>query len=587
MKIFNASWITTAWLSALVPFSLLSAAQGEEASSLLGQAEEASSLLGQAEVRLPYADLKKLWDAAQPVVKPDEPLVLPAGVLLAARYNLEILSGNLAMNAEFKVESFAGNWEKIPLMGAGLAVASVEPQDARLILEKDYLCLMVKESGPVTINVRFNELPLPVSDTMPLLNLLTAPGAVGTLQVKGLPNERLLKVKEGQPLTRQDGGVTLALPSKGGEVTLYLTDARLEKKVEPPPPPLPLRSSEWTLQNEVLAYEGDGELCYRIKSHAMALNGSAVEMTLLVPANARSIKLENAEDLSDWKMERNSDGLSELRLRWTTRDIMERSFRLSYAMQKLPLENEWELKAPTLAAEDKTKSLFMFPLSAGVEVKADNLQGPVSLAKLSKWVAEEKVGVEFGTIVGGGSVKVLNRLLPRLETAVATITKSQYTTRLVSDGSTLTEAVLEVEHDDKIRWAFSLPEKCELLKCAVNAVSIQPIARENGSLEIPLAHAGGKATRSQVTFSYTSATGKLGAVEGSASLELPQTPLFISELLWSVEVPTSYEVSAVEGNVELTSGTSTTNPHAVSLIKKLYRNERPQAQLFYHKRGLE
>ncbi len=577
MKIFNASWITTAWLSALVPCSLLSTAPRQEGPSLLGQAE----------VRLPYAELKKLWDAAQPVVKPEEPVTPPAGVLLAARYNLDLLSGNLVMTAEFKVESFAGNWEKIPLMGAGLAVASVEPENTRLILEQDYLCLMVKESGPVTINVRFNELPLPVSDTTPLLNFLSAPGAVGSLQVKGLPQERLLKMKDGLPLTRQDGGVTLGLPSKGGEVTLYLTDARLEKKVEPPPPPLPLRSSEWTLQNEVLAYEGDGELCYRIKSHAMALNGSAVEMTVLLPTNARSIKLEAAEDLSDWKMERNSDGLSELSLRWTTRDIMERSFRLSYAMQKLPLENEWELKAPALAGEDKTKSLFMFPLSAGVEVKADNLQGPVPLAKLSKWVAEEKVGMEFGTVSGGSSVKIQNRLLPRLETAVATITKSQYTTRLVSDGSTLTEAVLEVEHDDKIRWAFSLPEKCELLKCAVNATSIQPIARENGSLEIPLAHAGGKTTRSQVTFSYTSTTGKLDAVEGSASLELPQTPLFISELLWSVEVPPSYEVLAVEGNVELTSGTSATNPHAVSLIKKLYRNERPQAQLFYHKRGLE
>lgn len=572
MKILKASGVTAAWLSALLPFSFLNAA------------DEISSPLGQAEVRLPYTELKKLWDAAQPVVKPDESPVPPAGVLLAARYNLDLLSGNLVMTAEFKVESFAGNWEKIPLMGAGPAVASVEPENTRLILENDYLCLMVKESGPVTINVRFNELPLPVSDTTPLLNLLAAPGAVGSLQVKGLPRERLLKMKDGQPLTRQDGVASIALPSKGGEVTLYLTDARLEKKVEPPPP---LRESEWTLQNEVLAYEGDGELCYRIKSHAMALNGSAVEMTVLLPTNARSIKLEAAEDLSDWKMERNSDGLSELRLRWTTRDIMERSFRLSYAMQKLPLESEWELKAPALAGDDKTRSLFMFPLSAGVEVKADNLQGPVPLTKLSKWVAEEKIGVEFGTVAGASSVKVQNRLLPRLETAVATITKSQYTTRLVSDGSTLTEAVIEVEHDDKIRWAFSLPEKCELLKCAVNAASIQPIARENGSLEIPLAHTGGKSTRSQVTFSYTSATGKLDAVEGSASLELPQTPLFISELLWSVEVPPSYEVSAVEGNVELTSGASTTNPHAVSLIKKLYRNERPQAQLFYHKRGLE
>lgn len=488
------------------------------------------------------------------------------------------------MSAEFKVESFAGQWEKIPLMGTGMAVASVEPEDTRLIVEEDYLCLMAKESGPVTVKVRFNEQPLPISDEMPLLKLLTAQGAVGSLQVKGMPEERSLKIKNGQLLGRHDGIASIALPSKGGELTLYLTDGSLEKKAEPPPP---LRPSEWTLQNEVLAYEGDGELCYRIKGYAMALNGSAVEMTVLLPANARSIKLDAADDLADWKMERNKDGQSELRLHWTTRDIMERSFRLSYAMQKLPLEREWELKAPALADAEKTKSLFMFPLSAGTEIKAENLQGPVPLAKLSKWVAEEKAGMEFGTMTGASSVKMQSRLLPRLETAVATITKSQYVTRLVSDGSVLTEGTLEVEHDASIRWAFSLPEKSELLKCSVNNVSIQPIARDQGGMEIPLNHAGGKAIQSRVSFSYTAAKGKLEAVEGQTTLELPQTALFIAELLWSIEVPESYEISAVEGMDQLSSAKGTASPNTAALIKKLCRDERPQAQLFYRKRGLE
>ncbi len=555
-------------------FSLLNVVEGEDISSALDKAE----------VRLPYAELKKLWEASQATIKPVEPIAPPAGALLAARYSLDISSGSLIMSVEFKAESFAGKWEKIPLMGADIAVASVEPEDTRVVIENDYLCLMAKESGSVTVTVRFNEQPLPQTEDMPFVRLITAHGAVGSLQIKGIPDTRLLKIKNGQLLKRSEGVASIALPAKGGELCLYLTDASLEKKAEPPPP---IHSSEWTLQNEVLAYEGDGEICYRIKTHAMALNGSALNMTMLLPANARSIKLDGADDLSDWKMSRNKDGQSEVHLQWTTRDIMERSFRLSYAMQKLPLDTEWELKAPTFMSDDKTKSFFMFPLASGVEIKADNLQSPVPLSKLSKWVAEENSGTEFGTIIGGSMVKIQTRLLPRMETAVAIITKSQYSTHLVSDGSVLTEASLEIEHDTGIRWSFSLPEKSELLKCSVDGSSVQPIARDKGIMEIPLSNNSEKKGRSQVAFSYTAAKGKLQEIEGQVTLELPQTALFISELLWSVEVPETYEISATEGNTTTSGHKGAASPNTVSLIKKLCRDERPQTQLFYRKRGLE
>ena len=112
--------------------------------------------------------------------------------------------------------------------------------------------------------------------------------------------------------------------------------------------------------------------------------------------------------------------------------------------------------------------------------------------------------------------------------------------------------------------------------------------REKGVMEIPLDHLSGrKNTRSKVCFSYTAAKGKLEPVEGQLALELPLTPLFIHEIAWTVEIPDGYEVSAAEGNVELTSGGRSNNPSVAHFTKKLCRNERPQAQIFYRKRGLE
>jgi len=248
----------------------------------------------------------------------------------------------------------------------------------------------------------------------------------------------------------------------------------------------------------------------------------------------------------------------------------------------------WELRTPSLSHEDKVKSLYMFALPPGVEFKGVNLQGPVPPAKLPRWIGDETKAPEFGTVSGAASATLQTKLLPRLETAVAIITKSEYTTKLMGDGSVLTEAKVDIEHDDSFRWSFSLPEKSELLKCAVNDVPMKPIARDKRVMEIPLGHAPGtKTATSVITFSFTAAQGKLQAVEGAATLALPLTPVFIQELNWSVELPESYEVTGIDPP-EL-SGPSVSNapPNTTRLIKKLCRNEQPQVQLFYHKRGIE
>lgn len=553
----------------------------------LAQDATVTSALDKAEVRIPYLELRKLWESAQASSKPKEPEPPPSGVLLSAQFKADLADAKVALEAEFKAESFTGKWERIRLMGAGLAVESVEPADTRLVVDGDDLCVLAKDIGPLAVKVRFVHAALPLASDAPFLKLTTAPSAVAFLGVASLPENRLVKTKDGILPADAAKGCFLALPAKGGEVMLSLTDAALMPKAEPPPPPL--QPSTWSLQNEVLVVEGESELLHVSRVHAIALNGSALEATLLLPGNARAVKV-TGEDLADTRQSRNADGLTELRLRWHTRDVMDRELDISYSLQQLPLAEAWELRAPSLPQEDKVKSLFIFALPAGVEFKAPNLQGPVPAAKLPRWIADKTKAPEFGTVAGASSVALQSRLLPRLETAVATITKSEYTTKLVADGSVLTEAALEIEHDDSLRWSFTLPEKCDLLKCAVDGAPLKPISRENGVMEIPLDHrTGPKTVTSRVVFSFTSAKGKLNAVEGEVALELPLTPLFIQELNWSLQIPDTYEATGVEGNVEFaaSSGSTTESAGVIRLTKKLCRNERPQAQLFYRKCGIE
>jgi hypothetical protein len=541
--------------------------------------------LEKAEVRIPYLELRKLWESANATAKPPEPERLLPGALLSAQYKVDLGAGKIALEAEFKVESFDGKWERIRLMGAGPAVASIEPADTPLVVEDDALCVIAKNAGPLAIKVRFVESALPASGDAPFLKIVTAPSAVASLMVTTVPQGRLVKSKEGVLMSDAAKSCSLALPAKGGEVALALTDAALVPKAEPPPPPP--QPSEWSLQNEVLVLEGEGELNYRVHAHATALNGSALEAVLLLPPNARSLKVDG-EDVAESRQARNADGQTELRIRWHTRDQMERELKMSYALQQLPLAETWELRTPSLPQEDKVKSLFMFALPPGVEFKGVNLQGPVPPAKRPRWNGEETKAPEFGTVSGAASATLQTKLLPRLETAVAIITKGEYTTKLMGDGSVLTEAKIEMEHDDSFRWSFSLPEKSELLKCAVNDAPMKPIARDKGVMEIPLGHAPGtKTATSVITFSFTSAQGKLQAVEGAATLALPLTPVFIQELNWSVELPESYEVTGIDPPEMSGPSVSNAPPNTTRLVKKLCRNEQPQVQLFYHKRGIE
>ena len=551
-----------------------------------------ASLLDRAEVRIPYAELKKLWEEAQAskTVVPPEPL--PEGLLLAALFRVDLSSGKVGVEAEFKVESFTGKWERLRLMGAGLAVASVDPPDARLIVVDDDLCYVAREAGPATIKVKFAETPLPAVGRAPFVSVSTAASAVAAIEVKGVPADRAVLLSNGSPAQGQvhEGILKLSLPAKGGPMSLSLEDAAMVPKEEPPPPPpAPIQPSDWALQNEVLVTEAEGELAYQARINASALNGSALEAVLLLPPNARSVKA-TGEDLLESRSARTAEGQTELRLKWKTRDIMERQVTVTYALQQMPLAPEWVLRAPLLAKGDQVKTLFMFELSPGVEFSGTSIQGPIPTHKLPGWVAGATKAPEFGTVQTGNTITLQSKVLPRMDTAVGVITASDYTTKLVSDGSLLTSGTVEIEHDEALRWTFTLPEKSALLKCAVDSTPVRPIARENGVLEVPLPYAGssGRTVKSKITFSYTETREKLHAVEGQMQLELPLTPLFIQEVLWTVEIPETYQVTGVGEGIEYAlATTSATDTSNIRLVRKLYRNERPQAQLFYQKKGLE
>lgn len=167
--------------------------------------------LDESEVRISYAELKRLLAAAQPTPsaesKPKPPV--PAA-LLSSLWRLDTKKGRII--AEMSTQSFVDGWQAIPLAGATLGAVEVQPPDTRLIIQDDHLCLLTDQIGPQTITLSF---PL----TFPL-TLHLAPSPVAALEITELPAEHTLRMQSGSgtSLIRQAG--RHALPAAGGSITL-------------------------------------------------------------------------------------------------------------------------------------------------------------------------------------------------------------------------------------------------------------------------------------------------------------------------------------------------------------------------------
>lgn len=541
-----------------------------------------SAELEKATVTVPYSELKRLLQmgAARDTLKAldtTKPPPVPGG-LMAAMLRLDCTDGKAVLEAEFRVENFSGQWESIPLMGAGLAVASMEPADARVLATNGQLCLVTNTLGSSTVKLRFVEQSLATSAEQSLLELDTLPCAVSTLEIRSLPSGRAAAVSSGEgPLPGSQEG-TFALPAKGGSLTVMLREPeKIAAEMAPPTP------SVWTLQNEVAVRREDGLLRYTAHGFLSAQSGSGLDAVLMMPAAIRQLKVES-EDLEEWEVERSEAGVPMLRLKWKSRGTLEREIEVSYGVPQPPLDEAWKLAAPALEKADQTRSLFIVAVPPVTQMTGESLKPVAGKAGLSKWVADTLTGETLAAVEAPFSTTVQVKPLPQVATAEGTIKLARFDTRIVADGSTITEAKFEIEHEGTPSFVIELPADSSLLKCALNGQSTKPISGEDKKLEFPLPAVDDKGGKAELLVSFTSSRGKLDPVSGKISLELPLTPWFIHSVEWGLMLPDGYRISAVDGNIEY--GAASKGEHEVALRKSLCRGEAPKADLFYEKRGL-
>ncbi len=367
-----------------------------------------------------------------------------------------------------------------------------------------------------------------------------------------------------------------------GVATFHLPSGldKLLVRIETPQEIAPPTASQWSIQSQVVVRYEDGRLEYQSKVYLRTDAGSAIAASLLLPQNATGIAL-SGDDLAGSSVTRTEDGSRMVLAEWKTRDVRDREILLEYQIPQSPLSQEWTLHAPAPVEDGEALALFAIVKAEGLELVSDHPADPTKTRRLSGWLSEQVGQADHAVIEADRRASLAARWLPRVETAQAVVPEASFSTRLVPDGSMLTEAAYVIEHKGPQHFQVALPANGQLLACQVDGVPAAPIKRSETLIELQLAAPREKG-QTRVTFSHASRSKALDPVSGQVSVELPQTALFIHKLAWQLTIPPAYETAAIEGNIEIVGG----NDNVVSLRKELCRGEKPMAELFYQKKDL-
>jgi len=193
------------------------------ASSTLAQSATrvTAATLDESEVRITYGELKRLVAATLPEAKPPESKTKPPvpAALLSSIHRLDAKSGTII--AEFQVESFDDDWHLIPIAGSAVGAVAVEPKDARIVVSDEHLCLITGKAGAQIVKLT---LPLAKEGQGTTLHLAASP--VASLEIKELPEGKVLRLQHGSTTQTLNSAGIASLPATGGEVTLIIEDTR-------------------------------------------------------------------------------------------------------------------------------------------------------------------------------------------------------------------------------------------------------------------------------------------------------------------------------------------------------------------------
>ncbi|MBK1854553.1 hypothetical protein JO972_06260 [Verrucomicrobiaceae bacterium 5K15] len=512
---------------------------------------------GKAELNLSYQNLRQLIADLKTKEYTEKPAPPVAATIRSAAYQFDLSAKSSAkVTATFSVTTFADGWSSLPLVSGRYSIASIEPASSVLTPNDGKLALLTHGAGEHSVTVTMFVPALP-DGSFSLETVAAAAGRLNLVSAEGY------QVQGAEALG--DGGYVL--PSGGGNVRIAAS-----RKTE-------TIASTWSADSRVLYVAKNNELQAEAHLQLNAKEGDAATMAeLQLPKNARVISCEGP-DLSGWT----ETSMQQIKLQWKSHGINRRRLILHYSLPLPDPDETWTLNIPRLANDGETRGQLAIVTPAEFQLTPTEPMPQIEASMAADWMKSEGIPL-IVKLPKAQNISFTGKRLTQIQAATATIKTALFKTQIVPDGSTLTEGALTISHRDPKLWSFTLPADSEILTCQIDGRAANPIVLSDGSLQLslPAKQSASKAT-SEIKLSFTSKLEKVQPIRGKLSLALPATPLFIHEQHWLITLPEAYEASAVDGNLTFSNGKQ--SGRAITLVKRLCRNQAAQVDIFYRKQS--
>ncbi|BDS08954.1 hypothetical protein NT6N_39940 [Oceaniferula spumae] len=510
-----------------------------------------------AELTLSYNNLRQLIEDLQTKQAEKKPAPPVKATVRSAVYQLELASEKLAkVTASFAVTTFADGWISLPLVSDRYPVQQIEPTNTVLTAEKGHLAFLTQGAGEHSIKISLLVPAQPDGS----FNFQFIAATSGRLVISDLTGYEI------QGAERGDAGDYI-LPIAGGDVRISPTRHAAAK------------ASTWSADSRVLYVVKDNELQAEARVQLNAKEGdAATAANLILPKDARVISV-TGPDLSRW-----TENLQQqIQLTWNSHGISRRRLTLLYTLPLPDADETWTLNIPHLKDAEQSRGQLALVTPAEFQLTPTREIARIEPSMAADWMKSQGMPLIL-KLPQASEVQLKGKRLAQIQTATATIESALFKTQIVPDGSTLTEGALTISHRDPKLWTFTLPENSEILTCQIDGNSTNPIVLSDGSLQLSLpAKQADKKPNSVVKLSFTSKLEKIQPLSGKLSIALPLTPVFIHEMHWMINLPNAYEASALDGNLTLSSNKQ--GGQAITLVKRLCRNQAAHVDIFYRKKN--
>ena len=529
-----------------------------------------------AQVTMPYGELRGMLAEIESLRAAEreraESLPVPFAVHRIG-FSITEAEGRAVCALDAEVENFTGGWQLVPLVkSSALRLDSAETGTARVIGMADGFSLRVP----------------PESVAHPTLRFVLGPDAPDAFALDFEPaGIARLRIADSLPLAAH--GEPLLGKADGQRVYAIASHVELRREDGAGVPDLP---SVWQGDAEIAVRLDDGRLAFDGLIRLQAEQGDGARTVLALPRHAR-IVAATSEGLSRWSSRNGTDAATrEVVIDWDADGSLHRDLHLQWQMPRPPLGDPWSLASPQIIpptgdpAPSAVPALFAVEAIAGVEFSDAGGARLSSLQSLPASLREKIPTNDAATISSGGPpVLVQATWLPREKIAEAMIESAEISQRLVADGALLTTAVYTVGHREGVTWALEIPAGAQILSCTLDNQTAQPVRRTpDGPIEFVLPSLA-EPGKSEISLCYAGKLEKLDPVAGSATLSLPRTDLFIHRLRWTLEMPSRYETTAAEGNIEIEPAAPSAAADEMTLRfhKDLCRGETPTLEIYYRR----